>query len=218
MYLVVGATGSLGGAITHMLLAQGKAVRILARPASNYKPLVAAGAQAVFGDLKDRASLDPACQGVDVLITTANSVLPRRRRYPADRGSAGQPQPDRRGQSRRGQAVHLHLGGCRGPKQPRAVRRRQRPDRSLSASERDAVYDSGACRLHGDLDRRIHRGAHPARTAGDDRGRGRRRHSFISAGDVAAFTLAAIENPNAINQTLTLGGPTLLVPGRSGGL
>ena len=44
MYLIVGATGSLGGAITHMLLAQGKAVRILARPASNYKPLVEAGA------------------------------------------------------------------------------------------------------------------------------------------------------------------------------
>ena len=75
MYLIVGATGSLGGAITHMLLAQGKTVRILARPASNYSPLAEAGAQVVFGDLKERASLDPACQGVDVLITTANSVL-----------------------------------------------------------------------------------------------------------------------------------------------
>jgi uncharacterized protein YbjT (DUF2867 family) len=38
-------------------------------------------------------------------------------------------------------------------------------------------------------------------------GGGRRKHSFISAGDVAAFILVAIGNPAAINQKLLLGGP-----------
>jgi NADH dehydrogenase len=38
-------------------------------------------------------------------------------------------------------------------------------------------------------------------------GGGRRKHSFISVGDVAAFILAAIGNPAAINQKLLLGGP-----------
>ena len=38
-------------------------------------------------------------------------------------------------------------------------------------------------------------------------GGGRRKHSFISASDVAAFILAAIGNPAAINQKLLLGGP-----------
>mgnify|MGYP001283973046 CR=1 FL=1 len=38
-------------------------------------------------------------------------------------------------------------------------------------------------------------------------GGGRRKHSFISAGDVAAFILAAIGNTAAINQKLLLGGP-----------
>jgi len=38
-------------------------------------------------------------------------------------------------------------------------------------------------------------------------GGGGRKHSFISVGDVAAFILAAIGNPAAINQKLLLGGP-----------
>lgn len=76
MNLVVGATGSLGGRITRGLLTQGKAVRILARNnsisaelaqqgrANTAAALVEAGAQAVYGDLKERASLDAALAGV----------------------------------------------------------------------------------------------------------------------------------------------------------
>ena len=74
MILIVGATGNLGGAITRTLLAQGLPVRILARSQSNYQPLVDEGAQVVLGDLKERGSLDAACQGVDTVITTANSA------------------------------------------------------------------------------------------------------------------------------------------------
>ncbi len=87
MILVVGATGRLGGAITRQLLAQGKAVRILVRHnspsealaaqgmATSAQSLIAAGAQPVYGDLKDRASLDAACAGVKTVITTANAAL-----------------------------------------------------------------------------------------------------------------------------------------------
>jgi len=75
MILVVGATGMLGGIITRRLLADGRKVRILVRPGSNYQPLVDAGAQPVTGDLKDRRSLDAACQGIETVVTTANSAL-----------------------------------------------------------------------------------------------------------------------------------------------
>jgi NADH dehydrogenase len=74
MKLVVGATGHLGGRIARQLLQHGNAVRVLVRPDSRYQPLVEAGALPVFGDLKDRASLDAAVRGVDVLVTTANAV------------------------------------------------------------------------------------------------------------------------------------------------
>jgi NADH dehydrogenase len=87
MILVVGATGRLGGDIALRLLAQGRPVRVLLRqnsPAEEMakqglavspKDLLAAGAEAVYGDLKDRASLDAAVAGVETVITTANSAL-----------------------------------------------------------------------------------------------------------------------------------------------
>ena len=92
MILVVGATGKLGGDIALRLLAQGKPVRVLLRrnsPAEELakqgmavspKELLAAGAEPVYGDLKDRASLDAAVAGVQTILTTANSADPRRRR------------------------------------------------------------------------------------------------------------------------------------------
>jgi NADH dehydrogenase len=87
MILVVGATGLLGGGIAQHLLLQGQPVRILVRRnslseqlalqgmATSAKSLIDAGAQPICGDLKDRASLDAACAGIDTLITTANAVL-----------------------------------------------------------------------------------------------------------------------------------------------
>jgi NADH dehydrogenase len=86
MILVVGATGTLGGRITRDLLAKGKAVRILVRDrspstalavagmATSAESLVAAGAEAVTGDLADRAALDAACAGVDTVISTATAT------------------------------------------------------------------------------------------------------------------------------------------------
>jgi NAD(P)H-binding len=74
MKLVVGATGQLGGLIACQLLPHDPEVRVLVRPNSPYQRLVDAGALPVFADLKGRASLDAAVQGVDVVITTANAV------------------------------------------------------------------------------------------------------------------------------------------------
>ena len=87
MILIVGATGILGGMITQRLLESGKEVRILVRHnspaeelakqrmATSPQLLIEAGAQPVYGDLKDRASLDQACQGIETVITTANSAM-----------------------------------------------------------------------------------------------------------------------------------------------
>ncbi len=71
MILIVGATGNLGGMITRQLLAKGRQVRILVRPGSQYQSLMDAGAQPAIGDLRDRASLDAACQGIETVTTTA---------------------------------------------------------------------------------------------------------------------------------------------------
>ena len=69
--LVVGGTGMLGGQVVSALLSRGKRVRALVRPASNAAALTRVGAEIARGDMMEPASLLPAMDGVDAVITTA---------------------------------------------------------------------------------------------------------------------------------------------------
>ena len=69
--LVVGATGALGGQVVDALLAAGKSVRALVRPASDAGKLQSRGVEVVGGDMLDLDSLVAAMHGVDAVITTA---------------------------------------------------------------------------------------------------------------------------------------------------
>lgn len=65
-FLITGATGRQGGATAHSLLAAGASVRALVRDPTSAKAqaLQKAGAELCKGDLRDRDSVDTACQGV----------------------------------------------------------------------------------------------------------------------------------------------------------
>lgn len=77
MILVVGATGQVGSLVARRLLEQGHAVRALVRsPGAATNHLAAAGADLALGDLRDRASLERAVQGVRAIVATANVVAP----------------------------------------------------------------------------------------------------------------------------------------------
>ena len=69
--LVVGATGSLGGRVVDRLLARGKKVRALVRPASDAGKLEAKGVEIARGDMLDLDSLVSAMTGTAAVITTA---------------------------------------------------------------------------------------------------------------------------------------------------
>jgi uncharacterized protein YbjT (DUF2867 family) len=77
MYLVVGATGYLGGEICRRLVERGKPVRALVRETSapeKVSRLEALGAEVEHGDLKERLSLDAACSGVSAVLSTATVI------------------------------------------------------------------------------------------------------------------------------------------------
>ncbi len=79
MILVVGATGWLGSEICKRLKANGETVRGFVRPgAKREQELVDLGVEIAHGDLKDPASVEAACQGVESIISTATCIMSRR--------------------------------------------------------------------------------------------------------------------------------------------
>ncbi len=62
--LVTGATGFLGSHVARALAGRGENVRVLVRPSSDLRALEGLDAERFTGDLRDRASLDRAMEGV----------------------------------------------------------------------------------------------------------------------------------------------------------
>jgi NADH dehydrogenase len=75
--LIVGATGQLGTAVLQRLTHSERAVRAFVRPTSPRGAIETTSAELAFGDLRDAASVEAACRGVDTVIATANAVVPR---------------------------------------------------------------------------------------------------------------------------------------------
>jgi uncharacterized protein YbjT (DUF2867 family) len=207
MILIVGATGRLGGLITRRLLAAGEAVRILAREGSAWQPLQTAGAQVSIGDLKNRATLDTACAGVDVVITTANSAL---------RGGDDNTQTvdtdgnrnliDAARSADVAQFIFVSAFGVTTDNPVPLFQAKARTEAYLRAS--GVPYTILAA--DGFMDVWL-----PMIVVGpvlEGRpvsivGEGRRKHSLIAVDDVASFAIAAAGHPEAMNHHLPLGGP-----------
>jgi uncharacterized protein YbjT (DUF2867 family) len=219
MILVVGATGSLGGRIARGLLAQGRKVRILDRQdplsaqlaqqgrANSAASFLAAGAQGVHADLKDPASLAAALAGVDTVITTATAT---------QRGSDDTvPAVDLQGTLNLIEAaqaagvkrfVYTSAFGS-APNHPAPLYHiKGTCEAALEASGmtytilRPAVFMEiwigmavGLPLMHQQPITLIGQGDH--------------HHNFVSEADVAAFGLAVVDNPRALNQRIDIGGP-----------
>jgi NADH dehydrogenase len=219
MILIVGATGQLGGAVAQALLAQGRAVRVLVRHnspsealasqglATSAQTLQTAGAEMVYGDLKDHASLAAACRGVTTVIATANSAL---------RGGADNVQTvDLEGNRNLIDAAaaagvqHFIFVSAQGadPNHPVPfLQAKGQTEQHLIAS--GLPYTLIAPHAYMEVWLAMVVGL-PALTGQPVTvvGSGARRHSFVSARDVAGYILASVDNPQALNQRLAIGGP-----------
>jgi uncharacterized protein YbjT (DUF2867 family) len=81
MILVTGSTGFIGPKIVHRLRAEGKDVRCLVRDRRRGKRLEGWGCELVEGDVTDRASLDAAVAGCDVVIHLVSILVGRPRDF-----------------------------------------------------------------------------------------------------------------------------------------
>jgi uncharacterized protein YbjT (DUF2867 family) len=206
MKLIVGATGIVGSMITRGLLARGEAVRILVRDGSAHEPLVAAGAEPVRGDLKDRSSLDRAVSGVETVVTTANSAM---------RGGADTVDTvERMGNQSLMDAAevagvrHFVFTSALGVSVDSPV-----PFMAAKAESEEHLRRGGMkwTILAPNVFTEVWVGnlIGPA-VAGEPVvlvGEGRRKHTFVSARDVASFAVAAVDNPASYGQRIVIAGP-----------
>ena len=206
MLLVVGATGSLGGKIALRLLKSPRPVRVLVRPSSDATTLRQAGAEIVTGDLGDGASLEAACRGIDVVVTTATA---------SRRPEASIDDVDRDGNlrlidaARRAAVRHFIFTSTAlaSPDSPVPL------FRAKAASEA-ALRGSGMAWtiLHANafmdvwfptlIEMPLLSGE-PVTLVGESR----RRHSFVAEDDVASFAVAAVHHEAARKLTIQVGGP-----------
>jgi NADH dehydrogenase len=210
MLMVVGATGMLGGLVTRDLLRQGRPVRVLARSPEGAGPLAAAGAEPVYGDLKDPPSLAAALRGVDTVVTTANSAMRggddtiqtvdiEGNRHLVDAArSAGVRQ-----------FVFVSALGAGADSPVPLMQAKGRTEDHLRASgipytilAPNAFMEVWAPRVVG----APAKAGQPVTLVGE----GRRRHSFVSMWDVAKFVVKAVGNSAAVDRYLPIGGPQAL--------
>ena len=67
MNLVTGVTGFLGGHLVAKIVESGRQVRALVRPASDTTRATTLPVEKTVGDLADRASLERACEAIEVV-------------------------------------------------------------------------------------------------------------------------------------------------------
>lgn len=75
--LVIGASGFVGGHLAKALLAEGHAVRCLARDPARVGALAAAGCAVVRGDIADLAAVERAVDGVEAVYISIHTLSPQ---------------------------------------------------------------------------------------------------------------------------------------------
>ena len=214
MILVVGSTGDLGAAICRRLRDKGLSVRGLVRKTSNparVSYLQRLGIETVQGNLKDPPTLDAACKDVDSVITTATITLSR------EPGDTIQ-NVDQGGQINLVDAakaagvnrfIYISSSKNLDTDSPLTTAKHAVEQRLLRSGMAYTILRPG---FYMEVWFSPLVGFDFPHARATIYGSGNNKLSWISRGDVAAFAVAALNNPAAHNAILELGGPEALSP------
>lgn len=214
--LVAGSTGLLGSEICRQLTAAGKTVKGLVRPTSNpdkVSRLQSFGVETVQGDVRDRASLDRACEGVTHVITTVSAVP-----FSYEPGVNDLQTTDVEGttnlieaakSNRVAQFIFTSVPIDAAPENPVKSANRE-VERRLKES--GLIYTILRPTFFMDVWLSPAVGFDPANAKAAIYGTGQNPISWIAVRDVAQFAVASLDHPAAKNATLLLGGPEAISP------
>jgi len=214
MNLIVGATGLLGSEICRQLTEKNKPVRALVRKTSDpgkLENLKNHDIQLAFGDLKEKSTLEAACEGVNTVISTASSTFTRQE------GDSIQT-VDLEGQMNlidaaktSGVQQFIFISFVKDPALPFPLAdAKTKVENHLKNSGMKYTILEANFFMEIWLSEAL--GFDAANAKARVYGDGNAKTSWVSYKDVAQFAVAALGNPNAKNTAVQVGGPEALSP------
>jgi uncharacterized protein YbjT (DUF2867 family) len=210
--VVAGATGFLGSEICRQLLEKNIKVKGLVRTTSDANKvahLTASGVETIEGDLKDKASLEKALQGVSAIISTVSSSLSRQEgdsiKTVDDEGQINLVDAA----VKAGVKQFIFISFCELGEFPLQNAKRK-VEKHLSESGLNYTVLQPTYFMEVWLSPAL--GFDYPNAKATIYGEGKNKVSWIAIKDVAAFAVAALDNPAAKNKIIELGGPQALSP------
>jgi uncharacterized protein YbjT (DUF2867 family) len=213
MNLVVGATGLLGREICRLLAAEGRSAKALVRSTSDpskVAELQSLNAEIALGDLKDASSLEDACRGVNAVISTASSTLSRQAGDSIQtvdlQGQLNLIESAKAAGVGRFVLISFPPTTLQFPLQTA----KRKVEEQLKLSGLSYTILQPTCFMEVWLGPAL--GFDAANAKVQIYGSGENKISWISYGDVAKFAVASLDNAEAHNAVIELGGPEALSP------
>jgi NADH dehydrogenase len=206
MILIVGASGRLGSVVVQHLLTQGKSIRVMTRNPLGLAHLKQQGVEIVSGDLRDRASLASACQGVEQVLAAAHALDGKGDNNPQTVDDMGNRHLiDAAKAAGVKHFIFVSVQGASPASPLEFFRIKYRTEEYLQASGlsftilRPSAYMELWAQLIGQ----------PIREQGKTIifGRGNNAINFVSVEDVARFVSIALDDTRARNAVIEVGGP-----------
>ncbi len=198
MILVAGGTGRLGSLVVRRLTQRGLPVRVLTRDPARAQHLRDTGAEVAVGDVRDRASLQHAMQGVTVVVSAVHGFAGPGRVTPASVDRDGNANLVDAARSGGADVVMVSVVGASPTSPMELFRAKYAAEQHLRASgvPWTIVRATAFLELWAEIMRKpivFGRGDNPI--------------NFVSVHDVAAVVERAVVDPALRGRTLEVGGP-----------
>jgi uncharacterized protein YbjT (DUF2867 family) len=203
--LVAGGTGRLGALVVRRLVERGLDVRVLTRDPARAAGLAGPSVEVAQGDVRDRASLERAAAGVDVVVSAVHGLVGPRANSPATVDRDGNANLVDASKAAAADFVLVSTVGAAPDSAMELFRMKYAAEQYAAASgvPTTVVRASAFMELWIELLRQ---------TAGRSGrplvfGRGENPVNFVSVGDVAEVVERAVTDRTTRGQTLEIGGP-----------